>query len=566
MEEGQRQPLLNSSSHASYDSVSRSPAGNKPTESQLHQAQPPSATPQPPSPSPPPPPPLEGIPPAPVPAPQPHNVCSMVTSLFNGVFYFFCLLSGQYIVKAKPQCNWKSLALLGFAMAGLYVFTLQFCANVLSLVFDFYIVVFCPYANCSYFYHSAHAGNSSEGSGNGILSADSGTLPIHVNWNNAVITTATFAGWISYLLMTFLILIPIHSNLSACFRFTRAPQNLIEGHHVTKLCDTLLKVFCTTLRRTFKHGDTLSPFDDSESKDTSTSLSPIQAVYFHFVYIVNLMLYFTNLGLLAVIMHNRISTTGSQVQYYLDTSGLIFQMSSQFCAVHSCFIFSKVAYMVSSQQEQLVKEFDCVDIRNIAVVTQQDNNLHHYLEENDKLRPLLLSQDMNDRNLGRYYLLQTIDQSFIRRVRASLDPYGMWFSIHWVLYTLTTLLSCAFFAERVVKIFYEHDTPLYKLNNREIFDLSYITVFTLEHMLLFLYPCFRAASITVAREKMIQSVSGKQWLHIPLLVRGHFIQYLRAQNFSFRVSIFCADIQFSFNTAYLSLFVGIFGGILKLSI
>lgn len=184
---------------------------------------------------------------------------------------------------------------------------------------------------------------------------------------------------------------------------------------------------------------------------------------------------------------------------------------------------------------------------------------------NINLEELLDSTD-EDKIKARYYILQRIDQAFIKRMRASLDPYGMWFSIHWILYTLTTLLSCALFAQTVVKIFYQQDTPLYKLQNRDMFNLSYIVIFTLEHLLLFIYPCFRAASITVAREQMIQTVSRKEWMYIPLSIKSHFIQYLRAQNFSFRVHIFCADIPFNFNTAYISLFIGIFGGILKFTV
>ena len=362
--------------------------------------------------------------------------------------------------------------------------------------------------------------------------------------------------------MTFFVLLPIHSNFT-CRSCVRSTTN----KKLTRMCDSFLKIFCTTLRNTFKHKETLSPFDDTTNIASSTKLMPIQAVYFYFVYMGNILLYLTNLGLLSVIMHNRISTYNI-VQYYLDYSGLIFQMSSQFCAVHSCFIFSKVAYMVSTPLDRVVKTYDKVNIEDITAFSQEDNELHQYLvmeNSNINLEELLDSTD-EDKIKARYYILQRIDQAFIKRMRASLDPYGMWFSIHWILYTLTTLLSCALFAQTVVKIFYQQDTPLYKLQNRDMFNLSYIVVFTLEHLLLFIYPCFRAASITVARERMIQTVSRKEWMYIPLSIKSHFIQYLRAQNFSFRVHIFCADILFNFNTAYISLFIGIFGGILKFTV
>ena len=480
----------------------------------------------------------------------------------NKLFYFLCLLSGQFIIKMKRQCNWRTFLILIIGFTGLTFFLLQFCANLLSVAFNCYVVLFCPYSNCSYFYNNATStSNGSSGADDELLTTNSlthsltDTAPVHINWNNAVITCATFAGWISYLMMTFLILLPINSDLQSCFHyFTRNDNNS---------CNAFLKIFCTTLRRAFREEEIFSPFDDTDNDFSSTKFKPAQAVYFYFIYIFNLVLYFTNLGLLSVIMHNRISTN-DLVQYYLDSSGLIFQMSSQFCAIQSCFIFSKVAYMVSTQLEQLVNEFNKVNIADadITLIQNPENELHKFT--NDEIIEEL--GEGGDRDKARYFLLQRIDQEFLRRLKASLDPYGIWFSIHWLLYTLTTLLSCALFAEKAVQIFYHHSIPLTKIRSKDIFDISYIVFFTLGHLLLFLYPCFRAASITVARNRLIQQVSAQQWKHIPLSVQGHFIQYLKSRDFSFTVSIFCADISFNFSTAYISLFVGIFGGILKLTI
>ena len=254
----------------------------------------------------------------------------------------------------------KAILLLIIGCTGLTLFVLQFCANVLSVAFNCYVVLFCPYSNCSYFSYGHH--NTTSADEDLLSSALTDTAPVHVNWNNAVITSATFAGWSSYLMMTFLILLPINSNLRSCFSFTK---NGIDRNKVTSFCNSFLKIFCTTLRRAFREEEILSPFDDTDNELSSTRLKPLQAAYFYFVYIFNLLLYLTNLGLLSVIMHFRISSS-DLVQYYLDSSGLIFQMSSQFCAVQSCFIFSKVAYMVSTQLDQLVNEFEKVNIENIT--------------------------------------------------------------------------------------------------------------------------------------------------------------------------------------------------------
>ena len=87
--------------------------------------------------------------------------------LFNTVFYTFCLLSGQYIVKAEFQCNWRSTALLLITGMGLFVFLLQFSANALSFFFSCYVILFCPFPNCSAFFSPS----DSNGSGNPILDA-----------------------------------------------------------------------------------------------------------------------------------------------------------------------------------------------------------------------------------------------------------------------------------------------------------------------------------------------------------------------------------------------------------
>lgn len=116
-------------------------------------------------------------------------------------------------------------------------------------------------------------------------------------------------------MMTFLILLPINSNLRSCFSFTRNDDG---NNKLSSFCNAFIKIFCTTLHRAFRENEIFSPFDDSDNKFSSTKLKPFQAVYFYFIYIFNLLLYLTNLGLLSVIMHFRISTS-DLVQYYLDS-------------------------------------------------------------------------------------------------------------------------------------------------------------------------------------------------------------------------------------------------------
>lgn len=164
--------------------------------------------------------------------------------------------------------------------------------------------------------------------------------------------------------------------------------------------------------------------------------------------------------------------------------------------------------------------------------------------------------------------LKVLDKWYVRRMKGSLDPYGTWFAVHWVLYTLTAFMSITYFAETVLE-------DLYGFTNKEChsphniscnLDLAYIALFMLEHCILFLYPCFRAASVTAARYSLIKRVSKAEWNHIPLLEKESFCTYLNNYSCSFEISILCAKLPFGFNLAYVSIFFGVFGVILKLSI
>ena len=93
--------------------------------------------------------------------------------------------------------------------------------------------------------------------------------------------------------------------------------------------------------------------------------------------------------------------------------------------------------------------------------------------------------------------------------------------------------------------------------------ILYIVFFTLLHTYLFLYPCFRAAAIASARQKLISNIAKQKWRRIPLAVQNNFVEYLKLQDFGFKVSIFCADIPCGLGLAFVSLFIAVCGGFLK---
>ena len=167
-----------------------------------------------------------------------------------------------------------------------------------------------------------------------------------------------------------------------------------------------------------------------------------------------------------------------------------------------------------------------------------------------------------------YYELQEIDQKFIDRVKPTLDLYGVWFIFHWIFYSLTSVLHSAVIVELVL------DVVSYRISSTDEYVPStkpeieapyilYIVFFTVLHAYLFIYPCFRAAAIASARQKLINSIAKKKWDSIPLAVQGNFVEYLKSQGFGFKVSIFYTDIPCGLGLAFVSLFIAVCGGFLE---
>ena len=128
-------------------------------------------------------------------------------------------------------------------------------------------------------------------------------------------------------------------------------------------------------------------------------------------------------------------------------------------------------------------------------------------------------------------------------------------------------MSISYFAEAIMEELYgySHKQCFSPKNTTCILDLVYIGLFMLEHCVLFLYPCFRAASVSAVRSILIERVSKAEWNHIYLLEKEAFCGYLKDQKCEFEISILCAKIPFGFNIAFISIFFGVFGVILKLS-
>ena len=492
-----------------------------------------------------------------------------IAYIFHTIFYFLCSLTGQLTINFHNRwwlaqnvvlcIVWSSLWLVAFVLL-----------NLGSLVFDVYVIAVCPFRNCSYIYTFLHNVTKWQTvvSPNHMqnLGIQPEQEPEYEDWQKTVITTASISGLLSYYFMV-LVLIPQYSCLQrqcnkACDFYTRLWKWCGEKKH----------------KSSASAGRILSPFKDSDEDEhtvKATHLSARQTFYFYAIFWLNLVLYISNVVVFYIILKTEIGSHDYLLRG-IDIAGLTAQFSSQFCAILSCFIFSKVAYAVTNECLGMSDTFTTADVR---IGSDEGNNLSdHYLEgicfqmPGVDLQPQASANSGTDRNLcsvenrHRAYvnILQKMDKQYTDMVKASLDPFGTWFAFHWVLYTLTAFMSIAYFAETVTQELYgdlchhEH-TVICRL------DLAYILLFTLEHCILFLYPCFRAASVTAARDILIKNVSEASWTYIPHTVKDSFIKYLENHKSGFKVSILCAQIQFGYNIAYLSIFVGIFGVILKLS-
>ena len=158
------------------------------------------------------------------------------------------------------------------------------------------------------------------------------------------------------------------------------------------------------------------------------------------------------------------------------------------------------------------------------------------------------------------------DDKFTEMAQATLNMFEYWFTVHWVCYTVTSFLSVALFFDMLTKhIQSQFNKPPDTAIGFSQVELIVIGLFTLQHCFLFLYPCFKAAAVTVGREKLIKKVNAYQDPKLNHQNKQFLIQYLKNKKFGFRISFFCARLRFGFNVAYISIFIGLLGVLLKLT-
>ena len=511
-------------------------------------------------------------------------------TLFFKIFYILCFLTGQLPIRpAKNDTNrgWRLLCLGGVVLSMALV-TLSLLVNVIfALVFNFYVIILCPYKDCGYIstilnmtaiLNLTDAMNVTNNSGLQVVQPTK--LVIFNDWQKTVVTTATLSGTISFLFMVYV----LYSQYSVC-RDT-----------FCKCCNSCMNSLWTYFGeepRERSEGVLLSPFkDDTSSGDTK--LAPKQATYFMTIFIFNLLVYGIDVALLFSIFAESVNKN-LKIPEIVDGFGLASQFASQFCAILSCFIFSKLAYSVwntcvhelphlytkvasaklerngrlnSHQGEYEVQGVD-EDEENVTYVV--DTRIQSLRNKDENVTGHKIFSDNDICKGSRLHLLKAIANWYSRMLHTTLHPFGTWFAVHWVLYTIAAFMSISYLAETIILELYGSEQPDKECHGERTMHcrlrLAYVFFFAVEHCILFLYPCFRAASVTSAYTSMIKKVSKAEWNNnISLDDKEKFISYLKIQDCTFKISILCAKLSFGFYIAYFSIFVGVFGVILKLAL
>ena len=443
------------------------------------------------------------------------------------VFYFFCFLSGQYINVdvTKSTCK-KVVSVVGLILFGIQV--LLYLGHVGTAL----AVEYCRIRNIT---------------DNGTINC---TLP-HVHWKfSTAITIGTLAAFFSYCFFTIIILMPVN-GIFPCF------SKCGRGHTCYSAC--VFSNACNDAHRKAFMNGILSPFDDSNE---SSNLSTAETRCFFFNYVIGYILFSfsfsSSIYFTFSAYNNQQPYLGSCWISILNVAKIALHFSTEFCAIQSCFIFSKIVNKVTNELKQLAKDMDQVNFAAENAIEQ--------VGKDEKLDVLFRSNDKKKIDRARYFWLQNMDKDFIDQVKPTLNLLGVWFLVHWVMYALTTVLLTAFVLQNILDIARNSITSMGQLlpKNLEGPYLLYLFFFTVFHAYLFLYPCFRAASIAAARTKFINTIFGRQWVNVPIGIENNFIHYLKTQEFAFRVPLFCANITFEFNWVYVALILAICGTYLNL--
>ena len=259
---------------------------------------------------------------------------------------------------------------------------------------------------------------------------------------------------------------------------------------------------------------------------------------------------------------------------------------SLYCTLLSCFIFSKIAYGIQRKCKSFQLYLDHVDKPQESLVyetNEQANKIRSkifdYLE--DKTDQNAQNQNNTDQKKKKHsyeedsklhvklYYLQKRDRHFSKVAKKSLKVFERWFFFHWILYIVSSFLSLSLFLEAIIHYINSSLPNQQRVNTGIDFhplEIIFLGLFSASNCLFFLYPCIRAAKITDARASQIRHINqiyATDYQHITPELKGMLVNYLNSQSFGFNLHILCAKVPFGFSVAYISIFIALFGVLLK---
>ena len=236
---------------------------------------------------------------------------------------------------------------------------------------------------------------------------------------------------------------------------------------------------------------------------------------------------------------------------------------SQCCTLSSCFLFSKLAYGIQRKCTSIVNYLEDIDKPNNELENVR-SFVAHVVNEN--------ISDIND-NTVRLLYLQCRDDHFIKVAKKTLRLFELWFFVHWILYIITSFFTLNLFLESLLL---RTDARLLVPNKAKpgipfsTQEIALLGLYCASNCLFFLYPCLRAAAITESRQALIRKINMRYSKHRHLIkeapeLKDKFINYLKNQDFGFKLQIMCAKVPFGYNVAYVSILISAFGILFKVA-
>ena len=330
--------------------------------------------------------------------------------------------------------------------------------------------------------------------------------------------------------------------------------------------------------------EALHPFDDEPDTqpldpenyninrdiEPSTELKDTEQKYFYGFLIANIVFLLAAFILFVSVQYSKeirpLSKNENKTNLYekVEIASVVTFFYSHWCTVISCFIFAKLMYGIQKKLQQKTKAAQKLLKGNLSEVI-------------------------------------TNDKKFIECATKTLHIFQLWFFVHWVFYIITSFLTIALSIEAILLLIRATQHHIQDGVHFSDYEIILLVLLSVSNVLMFIYPCFRAGSITRARKKFIRHII-KEYSENKYSKNEHsknepsknepsknepsknepsknehsenkknykddmdlFIKYLQSSNFGFRLYVGCTYIPFNLNVAYTSILIGAFGIVLSI--